>query len=173
VTHRAIGLALMIGMAGGALSASGCAQPNSVRAGRMGAPNTGPGSTTAERKRFEGAWTLVSLEIVNEQGVLRPVKATGQLSYDAYSNMTVRGVIDDPQARAPIVINFDGRIFIDPVKHEFYPADLRMNTPVEPSDITAVAPEKVRRYELTPDTLVVTYLDAAAKPTAVARWKRP
>jgi hypothetical protein len=144
-----------------------------MRAGRMGAPNTGPGSTMAERKAFEGTWTLVSLEIVNEQGTLRPVKASGQLSYDAYSNMTVRGVIDDPDARAPIVINFEGRIFIDPVKHEFYPADMKSNGPVEPSDITAISPEKIRRYELSPDSLTVTYLDAAAKPSAIARWKRP
>jgi hypothetical protein len=160
-------------MAGVAFSASGCAKPNSVRAGRMGAPNTGPGSTTAERKAFEGTWTLTSLEIVNEQGTLRPVKASGQLSYDAYSNMTVRGVIEDPEARAPIVLNFEGRIFIDPVKHEFYPADLKANRPVESSDITAIAPEKIRRYELSPDSLIVTYLDAAAKPSAIARWKRP
>jgi hypothetical protein len=173
VTQRSIGLALVLAIAAGAFSASGCAQNNSVRAGRMGAPNTGPGSTTAERKAFEGAWTLVSLEIVNEQGALRPVKASGQLSYDAYSNMTIRGVIEDPEARAPIVLNFEGRIFIDPVKHEFYPADLRTDRPVESSDVRAIAPEKVRRYEISPDSLVVTYLDAAAKPTAVARWKRP
>ena len=104
---------------------------------------------------------------------MRPVKASGQLSYDAYSNMTVRGVIEDPEARAPIVLNFEGRIFIDPVKHEFYPADLKTDRPVEPSDIRAIAPEKIRRYELSPDSLIVTYLDAAAKPSAIARWKRP
>jgi hypothetical protein len=173
VTQRAIGLALVIGVASVTFTASACVQPNSVRAGRMGAPNTGPGSTAAERKAFEGTWTLASLEIVNEQGTLRPVKASGQLSYDAYSNMTVRGVIEDPEARAPIVLNFEGRIFIDPVKHEFYPADLKTNRPVEPSDIAAIAPEKVRRYELSPDSLTVTYLDAAAKPSAIARWKRP
>ncbi|HMC76274.1 MAG TPA: hypothetical protein VKH34_04050 [Vicinamibacterales bacterium] len=171
MTQRSIGLALLIGVT--LVPVTGCAKPNSVRAGRMGAPNTGPGSTTAERKAFEGTWTLASLEIVNEQGTMRPVKASGQLSYDAYSNMTVRGVIEDPEARAPIVLNFEGRIFIDPVKHEFYPADMKTDRPVEPSDIRAIAPEKVRRYELSPDSLIVTYLDAAAKPSAIARWKRP
>ena len=171
MTQRVIRVALVIGVA--VVAAAGCAKPNSVRAGRMGAPNTGPGSTTAERKAFEGTWTLASLEIVNEQGTMRPVKASGQLSYDAYSNMTVRGVIEDPEARAPIVLNFEGRIFIDPVKHEFYPADMKTDRPVEPSDIRAIAPEKVRRYELSPDSLIVTYLDAAAKPSAIARWKRP
>jgi hypothetical protein len=173
VTQRSIGLALVLGLAAGAFSASGCVQPNSVRAGRMGAPNTGPGSTTAERKALEGSWTLVSLEMVDEQGARRPVKASGQLSYDAYSNMTVKGVIEDPEARAPIVLNFEGRIFIDPVKHEFYPADLKTDRPVEPSEIKNISPDKVRRYELTADSFVVTYLDAASKPTAVARWKRP
>ena len=37
---------------------------------------------------------LASLEIANEQGTLRPVKASGQLSYDACSNLAVRGVIE-------------------------------------------------------------------------------
>lgn len=173
MTHRSIGLALVLGLAAGAFSASGCVQPNSVRAGRMGAPNTGPGSVTAERKALEGSWTLVSLEMVDEQGARRAVKASGQLSYDAYSNMTIRGTIEDPANPNPIVIDYTGRIFIDPVKHEFYPADLKTDKPVEPSQITAISPDKVRRYELTPDSFVVTYLDAASKPTAVARWKRP
>jgi len=173
VTKRSIGLTLVLGLVAGAFSANGCVQPNSVRAGRMGAPNTGPGSVTAERKALEGSWTLVSLEMVDEQGARRAVKASGQLSYDAYSNMKIQGIIEDPANPKPIVIDYEGRIFIDPVKHEFYPADLKTDKPVEPSQIAAVSPEKVRRYELTPDSFVVTYLDAAAKPTAVARWKRP
>ncbi len=33
-------------------------------------------------------------------------------------------------------------------------------------------PDKIRRYELTDKTFVVTYIDKAAKPTAVIRWRR-
>jgi hypothetical protein len=173
VTQRSIGLVLVIGMAGVALFASGCAKPNKVRNERLGLANTGPGSLTAERKALEGSWTLASLEMVDEQGTRRTVKASGQLTYDAYSNMTVRGVIEEPGERNPVVLDYQGRIFIDPVRHEFYPADLRSDRPVEPGQGAAIAPDKVRRYELTADTFVVTYLDASAKTTAVARWRRP
>lgn len=173
MTQRAIGLALAIGVAA-LVPATGCVQPNKVRNERLGLANTGPGSVTATRKALEGTWTLQSLEMFDEQGVKRTVKASGQLSYDAYSNMTVRGVIEDPaSAPAPLVLDYQGRIFIDPVKHEFYPADLKTDRPLEPSQTTAIAPDKIRRYELAADTFVVTYLDAQAKTTAVAHWKRP
>lgn len=173
MTQRSIGLALVIGMAGAALSTSGCVQPNKVRNERLGLANTGAGSLAETRKALEGSWTLAALEIVDDKGTPRPVKASGQLTYDAYSNMTVRGVIEEPGERSPVVLDYQGRIFIDPVRHEFYPADLRSDRPVEPGQGAAIAPDKVRRYELTADSLVVTYLDASAKTTAIARWRRP
>jgi len=43
---------------------------------------------------------------------------------------------------------------------------------VDPVQIEAVSPDKVRQYELAGDTFTVTYLDAASKPTAVAVWHR-
>ena len=164
MTQRAIGLAFAIGMTGVALSAAGCVQPNKVRNERHGLANTGAGSLMETRK---------ALEAVDEQGARRPVKASGQLAYDAYSNMTIRAVVDDPALTTPLVLDYQGRIFIDPVKKEFYPADLRSDKPVELSQTPAIAPDKVRRYELTPDAFVVTYLDASAKPAFVARWRRP
>jgi len=173
VRQRAIGLAVIIGIAGAGLAASGCAQNNSMRSERIGLANTGPGSLNATRKALEGAWTLASLELVDAQGARRPVKAAGQLSYDAYGNMNVRGVIEDPAERGPIVLDYQGRILIDTAKLEFYPADLASDRPVEPGQAAAIAPDKVRKYELTADSFVVTYLDAAAKPTAVAHWRRP
>ena len=173
MTQRAIGLAFAIGMTGVALSAAGCVQPNKVRNERHGLANTGAGSLMETRKALEGSWTLVSLEAIDEQGARRPVKASGQLAYDAYSNMTIRAVVEDPALTTPLVLDYQGRIFIDPVKKEFYPADLRSDKPVELSQTPAIAPDKVRRYELTPDAFVVTYLDASAKPTFVARWRRP
>jgi len=173
VTHRATGLAVVIGIAGISLLASGCAQNNSVRSKRMGLAETGPGSLTATRKALEGSWTLASLEMVDAQGARRPVKASGQLTYDAYGNMTVRGVIEDPAERGPLVLDYQGRIMIDTAKLQFFPADLASDRPVESGQAESIAPDKVRKYELTADSFVVTYLDASAKPTAVARWRRP
>jgi hypothetical protein len=61
---------------------------------------------------------------------------------------------------------------IDTVRRQFYPADLASDRPVDFSQAEPIAPDKVRRYESSGDSLVVTYLDAAAKPAAVARWHR-
>ena len=170
--QHAIGLAIVIGVAGVSLSASACAKNTQMRAERMGLAESGPGSLAATRKALEGTWTLASLEMVDAQGMRRNVKASGQLSYDAYSNMTIRGVIEDASEAAPLVIDYQGRIFIDPAKREFYPADLVSLRPVEPGQGAAISPDKIRKYELSPDSFVVTYLDGSAKPTAIARWRR-
>ena len=97
----------------------------------------------------------------------------GQARTAVSINDLCRAVVDDPALTTPLVLDYQGRIFIDPVKKEFYPADLRSDKPVELSQTPAIAPDKVRRYELTPDAFVVTYLDASAKPAFVARWRRP
>ena len=169
---HAIGLAIALGVTGVSLSVSACAKNTDMRAERMGLVEKGPGSLAATRKALEGAWTLASLELVDAQGARRNVKASGQLSYDAYSNMTIRAVIEDTGEPAPLVIDYQGRIFIDPAKAEFYPADLVSLRPVEPGQGAAVSPDKIRKYELSPDSFVVTYLDGSAKPTAIARWRR-
>jgi len=173
VTQRAIGLALGAVIAATSLLAGACAQNNSMRAERMGLANTGPGSLAATRKALEGTWRLVSLEMVDGSGARRPIKASGELTYDAYGNMTIRGVIEDPAERGPLVLDYQGRILIDTQKLQFYAADLASDRPVESGQAASIAPDKVRQYELTADSFVVTYLDAAAKPTAVARWQRP
>lgn len=124
------------------------------------------------RQALEGSWTLVSLEVVNPQGSRTPVKATGQLKYDAFGTMTIRGVVDDPALRDKLTLNYDGRIVLDTTRHEFRPMDLVSDRPVEPSQIVPVSPDKIRRYELVLDSFVVTYLDASSQPTAVASWRR-
>ena len=75
-------------------------------------------------------------------------------------------------ATKSIALDYEGKIIIDNVRKQFYPADLESDRPVDPAKIAAIAPDKVRRYELTMDTFVVTYLDAAGKPTAVAKWRK-
>ena len=138
----------------------------------LGPVNDGPGSMEATRRGLEGTWTLASLEAVDAAGVHRPVKATGQLTYDAYGNMIIKGVIQDATATQSITLDYEGKIIIDNVRKQFYPADLESAQPVDPAKIAAIAPDKVRRYELTMDSFVVTYIDAAGKPTAVAKWRR-
>jgi len=172
VTHRwtVIGIAsgaLVLALAGAACKAGPTGRP--VRTGPV---NTGPGSLEATRRTLEGTWTLASLEAVGAGGARRPVKATGTLTYDAFGNMLIRGVIDDAALKGSLALDYDGRILIDPAKKEFYAENLKSDQPVDPKQIAPIAPDKIRRYELSPDSFVVTYVDAAGNPTAVARWRR-
>lgn len=138
----------------------------------LGEVDTGPGSLEATRRALQGTWSLVSLELVDPAGARKPVKATGQLTYDAYGSMKISGRIDDAPDRTPVLLDFSGRIVIDTQRKQFYPADLVAGQPVDQSRLVPVSPDKARRYEITADTLTVTYMDAGGKPTAVANWRR-
>lgn len=166
-------VAMAIGVATLSLAPGGCAGGPTNRTARTGPVATGPESLEATRRAMEGASTLVSLEVVDAEGSHRPVQATGQLTYDAYGNLTIKGVIADAALRSTLVIDYTGRIVIDPVRHQYYPADLATDRPVAADQIAPVSPDKLRRYELSANAFVVTYLDASGKPTAVARWRRP
>jgi hypothetical protein len=170
--HHTIRPTLVVVIAALAFTSWACAAAPLEKPIPIGPIETGPQSLTATRKAIEGTWTLESLEVVDAAGARRPVKAGGQLTYDAFGNMTIRGVIEDPSLRDKIVLDYTGRITIDTVKHEFYPANLQSDRPVDAVEIAAISPDKVRRYELSGNSFVVTYLDAQTKPTAIARWKR-
>ena len=64
------------------------------------------------------------------------------------------------------------RLISQAQRHLFYAEDLQTDWPVDPAQIGAISPEKVRQFELAGDAFTVTYLDAASKPTAVAVWRR-
>jgi hypothetical protein len=139
----------------------------------MGDVNAGAGSLEATRKALEGTWTLVSLDVVDAAGAKKPVKAKGQLTYDSYGAMTIKGAVEDDPTKTPMLLEYSGRIVIDTAKKLFYPADLvEEGQKVDPKRIAAVSPDKARKYEITADTLTITYLDKAGKPTAVSSWKR-
>ena len=86
--------------------------------------------------------------------------------------MRVSGVIEDPALQKTLVLDYDGRIVIDTAKHQFYSENLVSDRPVDPGQVAAIVPDKVRRYELSADAFVVTYADAKGNPTVVARWRR-
>ena len=163
---------VIAGAAALALGVSACKGGPTKRPMRTSAVDTGIGSLEATRRALEGTWNLASLEVVDAAGASRPVKAAGQLTYDAFGNMTVKGVIEEAALKGSLVLDYDGRIVIDTAKHQFVPAALTSDRPVDPAQIAPISPDKIRRYELSADTFVVTYLDASGKPTAIARWRR-
>ena len=173
MTNRWSSLIAVAGTVALVCVAGGCAATPRQRPIEMGPVDVGPGSLEATRRALEGTWTLVTLEVIDKAGARRPIKAGGQLTYDAFGNMTIRGVVEDKALFETLVLDYEGRIVIDPVKKEFRAAALTSDRPADPSQIGPVSPDKVRRYELTADTFVVTYVDASTGPTAVATWTRP
>jgi hypothetical protein len=151
---------------------TGCAAQQQMRQGRRTQVDAGEGSLEATRRALEGSWALASLEMVDANGSHQPVPASGRLTYDAFGTMTIRGVIEDPALKDKLVLDYHGRIVIDTTRLEFRAADLESDRPVDFDRIAAISPDKVRRYELSSDTLIVTYLDGSGKPAAVARWRR-
>jgi hypothetical protein len=172
VSHRRIAVLLSLVIASTSLGNAACTFKPRTRPLHTEPIDTGAGSVTETRKMLEGTWKLESLELVDATGARRPVKAGGELTYDGFGNMNIRGVIEEPAVKDSLVIDYNGRITIDPVRHEFYPADLASDRPLDATQIAPISPDKVRKYELSANAFVVTYIDAAAKPTAVARWRR-
>ena len=154
------------------LGVSGCAAQRKVQKARMTPTEQGGGPLEVTRRALEGSWTLVALSVADAGGILQPAKASGRLTYDAFGTMKIRAVIEDPRLQKALALNYDGRIVIDTARLEFRAADLIADRPVDPAQIAPVSPDKVRRYELMGDSFVVTYVDASARPTAVARWQR-
>lgn len=154
------------------LFVAGCAPSPRQRPVKMGPVDAGAGTLEAARRELEGAWVLQTLEIVNASGAFEPVKASGTLAYDAYSNLQINGKIDDPRLQKAIPLDFSGRVVIDATKREFYPADVEAGPKVDTSKLAPVGLDKVRKFEVTGDRLVVTYQDASGKPTAKTTWRR-
>jgi len=80
--------------------------------------------------------------------------------------------IDDPRLQKAIPLDFNGRVVIDAAKREFYPADIEAGPKVDTRKLAPIGVDKVRKFEVTGDRLVVTYQDAAGKPTARTTWRR-
>jgi hypothetical protein len=158
----------------GALIAAtaGCTGSPSQRPVKLGPVNTAAGTVESTRRELAGNWTLGRLEVIQPDGVRHVVKAHGTLSYDAFGSLVINGIIDDPRLTDAVVLNYTGRIVLDVAKHEFYPADFDSDKPVEGSRVAPISLDKVRRYELSENRFVVTYLDASGKPTAVTEWSR-
>jgi hypothetical protein len=128
---------------------------------KLGPIDSGPGSVEFARRQLEGAWTLELLEIVDTKGIARPVRSTGRLTVDAFGNMAMSGRLidpapgDRPEEMQPIV-EYKGRLIIDPDRHEFRLDAPVAAVPVDNALAKAVSPTLVRRYTITDDRLVVT-----------------
>lgn len=163
---------LIVGLVAAALAA--CAGSPRQRPVRMGPAG---GGLETVRRQFEGKWELVSLERLDASGKATPVDAAGQLTYDAFGNLSVQGEVRDASMRSelgerPALLNVQGRAVIDTTRQELRILDLSSDRPVDEKMTATVSPDRVRTYQFEGDLLKLTIRDTAGTPTARTTWKR-
>jgi hypothetical protein len=151
---------------------AGCPAAPRARPVKMGPVDAGAGSVEAERRRLQGSWDLVSLEVFPSGGAPVPVEASGRLVYDEHGNIAMHGTITGGAHVDPAALTFEGRVAIDPDAHT-----LRITAVNAASaDDRRVDPKldaaHVRYYAFDGDRLHTTVKDAAGVTTATATWKR-
>ena len=160
-----------------ALAAASCKSTSNDRVIKMGKIDKGPGSLEYERRLLMGKWNIDRFEVLDAAGQYHPVKTQGWLTYDEFGNMVMSATLLEPiPGTSPNdlqpILDFKGHITIDPDKHEFH-----LDAPGAASKVDAglqkVAGENiVRKYEVTKDTLTVTYVTPEGKTTGRAVLKR-
>lgn len=156
---RLFALAVASAVALGACAASPRQRP--IEAGPVAG---GPGTLSYVRSQLEGTWTLTKFEVANASGQLQAVRAKAQLSYDAYANLTVKGVLEEPlpgQATitdAPALM-YSGKAIIDTARQELQLTGVATSVSPAPS-LQAVVPTSSRRkYEITGNQLVLSIMN--------------
>jgi hypothetical protein len=172
-----LGIVIAAGAGAAAGSVSGCAAAPRERPIELGPVDQGPGSLAYVRRQLEGSWDLVALEVRNASGAMTPAKAKAVLTYDAYGNMQVRGKLNEalPDAATPLAasaIDYSGQIVIDPRKNEFRMTEQDAAAPLDPGVKSVLRLSRVRRYELTADTLKIHVMDEGNAVVATTTFRK-
>lgn len=157
------------------LTALSCKSSPSQKNIGLGPVDTGPGSVEYVRRQLTGTWTLQKFETVDAAGQFHEVKANATLTYDPYGNMKVSGTLLEPlpgqsQQEMQAMLSYSGRIVIDTAKHEFK-LQAQEGTS-DPALQPSVGAQMARKYEITPELLTITFVDAQGKTTARTIFKR-
>ncbi len=138
----------------------------------LGPVKAGPDSIEAVRRQFQGRWTLLSFETFPATGgpAVRH-EATGELTYDEYGNLVVRGALPGAEPGAPAaLLRYVGRAVIDVANRRLILQDLEgRGGEVLPASIAA---EQARYYEFEADVLKLSVKDGSGRRTAVITWKK-
>jgi hypothetical protein len=163
--------------AGAGAGGSGCAAAPRQRPIEGGPVDTGPGSLAYVRRQLEGSWDLVALEVRDRSGKMTPAKAKAVLTYDAYGNMKVSGRLNEalPEAAEPLAssaIDYSGQIVIDPRKNEFRMTEQQAAAPLNRDLQNVLRLSRVRRYELSADTLKIHVMDEGNAVVATTTFRK-
>jgi hypothetical protein len=169
-----------------AVTFAGCA-PGPLNPPKMGAQgplnmpmkgsdvNAGPGSLEAVHRQLEGSWVLASYDVYR-QGKRQRLSAAGDLAYDAYGNLTMRGELQRPgtgDGAHPLLLNYSGRAVIDVSTGELRLLDVAASGDILPRPISdQLSVTNVRRYEIRGASLTLTVVGGDGQVTAVSAWKK-
>ena len=159
-----------------ALALGACAASERQRTISAGPVETGPGSLEATRKQLEGTWTLTRFEVANAAGQLTPVKAKAQLTYDAFGNLSIKGVLEEPLpgqstiSDAPALV-YAGRAIIDTARQELVLTGTASVEP-DPAVLAKIGIDARRKYEVSPSQLIMSALDAGGRITSRATYRK-
>ena len=171
---RASSIALMISSA---IVLDACAASPRQRPVGVGDVNTGLGSLEATRRQLEGTWTLTQFEVADATGRLVPVRAKAQLTYDAYGNLSIRGVLEEPLPGQKTVTDapalaYTGKAIIDTARKEMVLTGTSATVEPDPSLLEKIGPEMRRRYEFGDGTLTISVINASGGATSRATFRK-
>ena len=140
---RASSIALMVSSA---VALGACAASSRQRPVGMGDVSTGAESLAATRKQLEGTWTLTRFEVADNTGQLITVRAKAQLTYDAYGNLSIRGVLEEPLPGQKTVtespaLAYTGKAVIDTARKEMVLTGTSATVEPDPSLLAKIGPE--------------------------------
>jgi hypothetical protein len=150
--------------------AVGCAAAPRQRPVKLGDVEQGPGTLETVRRQLEGNWMLADYELLaGPNAGKQPV--VGQLTYDAYGNLSVVARIDRP-GQAPEVIEYSGRAVIDVRAETLKLEGISYKQRPTAATLQAAGLEEPRHYMFSNGALTLSVLGADGKPTANVVWKR-
>ena len=141
------------------------------------AVSTGPGSLEFTRRQFEGTWTLTKFEVLNASGQLTAVRAKAQLTYDAFGNLTMKGVLSEPLPGQTTITDspalvYSGRAIIDTAKQELQLTGVNASIKPDPSIQAALALSARRKYAFEGNQLTISVVDAQGRTITWATYTK-
>jgi hypothetical protein len=167
LTAVAVGVAL----ASSTLAITACKAKPGGRVLKTEPIETGPGTLEAERRRLQGTWELVKLELYDASGKPQPLDATGRMTFDEYGNVRTTGSAKQGSGATALLLGYTGQVVIDTVKKEWRLVEVTKD-PGSGAAPAEVAADKVRAYEFVGDELKLSLRDGSGKVTASVTWRR-
>ena len=175
--HPVLRVSAVALMLSGSVGLMACASSPRQRPVGMGDVNTGAGSLEATRRQLEGTWTLTKFEVSDAAGQMTAVRAKAQLTYDAFGNLSIKGVLEEPLPGQKTVgdspaLAYTGKAVIDTVKQEMVLTGTNATVEPDPAILAKIGLESRRRYAISDGTLTISIMDSGGRVTSRASFRK-